>query len=152
MPSDESRPWWRSSEFKVALVTGLIIASVSAGVSLLTAPDDPPEVVTYKVKYKNDTEAQRDNVVVSVAIPQGAEYVMGSTYLSTSKTNNRWTATNEGITARGLNIGSYAPGGAAYLKFQVRPRGKTTFTCASHGDTASVTVSAGTQLQIWVTC
>lgn len=152
MSSDKSRPWWRSSEFKVALVTGLIIAAASAGVSLLTAPDDPPEIVTYKVKYKNNTESQRDNVVVSVAIPQGAEYVMGSTYASTSKTNHRWTLTSDGITTRGLNMGSYAPGGAAYLKFQVRPRGKTTFTCASNGETGSVTVSAGEQLQIWVTC
>ncbi|GAA2615698.1 hypothetical protein GCM10010304_81320 [Streptomyces roseoviolaceus] len=152
MSSDESRPWWRSSEFKVALVTGLIIASASAGVSLLTAPDDPPEIVTYKVKYKNNTKSQRDNVVVSVVIPQGAEYVMGSTYAASATTNDRWTETRDGITARGLNIGSYGPGGAAYLKFQVRPRGKTTFTCASNGETGSVTVSAGNQLQIWVTC
>ncbi|MEV4788259.1 hypothetical protein AB0K53_22900 [Streptomyces tuirus] len=136
----------------MAVVTGLIIASVSAGFSLLTAPDDPPEIVTYKVKYQNNTESQRDNVVVSVAIPPGAEYVMGSTYAATSKTNDRWTVTSDGITGRGLNMGSYAPGGAAYLKFQVRPRGKTIFTCASNGETGSVTVSAGDQLQIWVTC
>lgn len=33
---------------------------------------------------------------------------MGSTYIANSATDSQWKLTNDGITARGLNIGSYA--------------------------------------------
>lgn len=152
MSHDESRPWWRSSEFKVALVTGLVTAAVGAVVTFVAAPDDPPEVVTYKVKYVNRTDSQQDNVVVQAGIPGSSEYVMGSTYLSTSKTDNQWASVGDGITGRGLNIGSYAPDGGAYLKFKVRPTGRTTFTCSSNGEAGSISISASDELKIWVTC
>ncbi|GGY06744.1 hypothetical protein [Streptomyces anandii] len=150
--SEKPTSWWRSSEFKVALVTGIIVAIVSAVISKVTAPDDPPELVTYKVRYRNNTGRQQDNVLISAEIPQGSEYVMGSTYIANSATDSQWKLTNDGITARGLNIGSYAPGGAAYLKFRVRPKGKTTFTCSSNGEAGSVSVSAGSEIRIWTTC
>ncbi|MFF9405008.1 hypothetical protein ACF1B0_05625 [Streptomyces anandii] len=150
--SEKPASWWRSSEFKVALVTGIIVAIVTAAISAVMAPDDPPEVVTYKVRYQNNTGRQQDNVLISAEIPQGSEYVMGSTYIADSVTDSQWKLTNDGITARGLNIGSYAPGGAAYLKFRVRPRGKTTFTCSSNGEAGSVSVSAGSEIRIWTTC
>ncbi len=68
--SEKPTSWWRSSEFKVALVTGIIVAIVSAVISKVTAPDDPPELVTYKVRYRNNTGRQQDNVLISAEIPQ----------------------------------------------------------------------------------
>ncbi|MFE1755384.1 hypothetical protein [Streptomyces anandii] len=149
--SEKPTSWWRSSEFKVALVTGVIVAIVGhfGSHNPLT---NPPEIVTYKVRYKNNTNRQQDNVLISAEIPQGPEYVMGSTYIATTTTDSQWKLTDDGITARGLNIDSYAPEGAAYLKFRVRPRGKTTFTCSSNGEAGSVSVYAGSEIKIWTTC
>jgi hypothetical protein len=77
---------------------------------------------------------------------------MGSTYISTSVTKSHWAHTDDGIVGRGLNIGSYAPGGNAYLKFTVRPRGKTTFTCSGDGSVGTVGASGAGAVTIWVTC
>jgi len=81
----------------------------------------PGEEVEYKIKYKNTGTSQQDNVMIKDALPKGLSYVNGSTYISNSKTNNKWDLVKEEtITGKGLNIGSYAPGGAAYLKFKAK--------------------------------
>ena len=36
------------------------------------------------------------------------------------RANSQWIATNDGVTTTGLNIGSYAAGGNAYLKFTAK--------------------------------
>lgn len=78
----------------------------------------PGSKVDYKIKYKNTGTVQQDNVTIKDVLPAGVTYVPGSTYLSNSVTNNQWSKVdNDSIVAGGLNIGSYAPGAAAYLKF-----------------------------------
>ena len=141
-----------SKDAVLAAVVGLV-AGVPPYIALFwPSGDKTPQVVTYKVEYRNAGSTQQDNVQISVAIPSGSEYIMGSAFISNSVTQGQWQHTNDGITSLGLNIGSYTPGGNAYLKFQVRPRGKVTFTCSSNGDVGGVTVSGDKKVTVWVTC
>ena len=81
----------------------------------------PGEEVEYQIKYLNTGTTQQDDVIIKDKLPAGITYVAGSTQVSNSATNNHWTpiASNE-ITARGINVGSYAPGGASYVKFKAK--------------------------------
>jgi uncharacterized repeat protein (TIGR01451 family)/LPXTG-motif cell wall-anchored protein len=81
----------------------------------------PGEEVEYKIKYKNTGTTQQNDVVIKDILPKGISYVAGSTYVSNSSTNNQWAPiTNNAIVTGGINIGSYAPGGAAYIKFKAK--------------------------------
>jgi uncharacterized repeat protein (TIGR01451 family) len=79
---------------------------------------NPGNKVDYKIKYLNTGTVQQDNVTIKDVLPAGVTYVPGSTFVSNSATNNQWSAvTSDDVTKGGLNIGSYAPGGAGYVKF-----------------------------------
>ena len=83
--------------------------------SVATKPGDK---VDYKIKYKNTGTMQQNDVTIKDTLPAGVTYVAGSTYISNSVTNNQWSKVDsDDITKGGLNIGAYAPGGAAYVKF-----------------------------------
>ena len=118
----------------------------------------PGEEVEYKIKYKNTGTTQQNDVVIKDKLPAGIVYVSGSTEVSNSATDNKWTAiTNDNIVGSGINIGSYAPGGAAYIKFKAKVTNNTslekcgvntlvnTATAETNNgnksDTANVTVS-----------
>ena len=80
--------------------------------------------VTYKMSYRNTGSIQQDNVVIRDKLPKGLTYVKGSTYISNSKTNNKWSRVSEDtITGRGINVGSYAPKGGVFVKFNARVAG-----------------------------
>lgn len=78
----------------------------------------PGETVEYKIQYKNTGTTKQDNVVIKDILPAGVSYVAGSLQAATSQTNGQWKGTNDGVTTTGTNIGSYLPGGNAYLKFK----------------------------------
>lgn len=73
--------------------------------------------VQYKIQYKNTGTTRQDGVVIKDTLPAGMKYVAGSTLISTSKSGGQYVAAPDGVTAGGLEIGSYAPGGNAYIKF-----------------------------------
>lgn len=79
----------------------------------------PGETVDYLVQYKNVGQTQQDNVVVKDTLPAGMNYVAGSTILGNSK-NPSGVKTNDGVTTTGLNIGSYAPNGNAWVIFSAK--------------------------------
>jgi len=81
----------------------------------------PGEEVEYKIKYLNTGTTQQNNVVIKDKLPAGLTYVNGSTQVSNSATNNQWKplASND-VVAGGINVGSYLPGGAAYVKFKAK--------------------------------
>ncbi|MGW4674313.1 hypothetical protein [Streptomyces sp. NPDC004324] len=101
------------------------------------------EHVTYKIHYSNTGTTQQDNVVLKEELPAGFRYVARSTYLATSLTGGKWKKTSEGVASGGLNVGSYAPGGGAYLKFTVVLPGSTDLECGLTAITS--TASALTQ-------
>lgn len=82
---------------------------------------DANGVVDYKIQYKNTGTTQQDDVIIKDSLPAGLAYVDGSTQVATSATNGKWTPiTDNGVVARGINVGSYAPNGNAYVKFQAK--------------------------------
>lgn len=81
----------------------------------------PGNEVDYKIQYKNTGTTQQDNVVIKDMLPAGMTYVSGSTKVANSKTNGQWTSVSDnGVVAGGINIGSYAPNGNAYVKFTAK--------------------------------
>lgn len=78
----------------------------------------PGDKVDYRIKYKNTGTVQQDNVIIKDNLPQGMTYVPGTTYVSNKNTNNQWSKVDsDEVVKGGINVGSYAPGGAAYVKF-----------------------------------
>ena len=75
----------------------------------------PGDKVEYQIAFKNTGGTQLNDVVIKDTLPKGMSYVAGSTYLHTAKNGTRQVA--DGLTTNGLNIGDYAPGATAYLKF-----------------------------------
>ncbi|MFJ8010728.1 hypothetical protein [Streptomyces fagopyri] len=99
--------------------------------------------VTYKIHYSNTGTTQQNNVVLKGELPAKFRYVAKSTYLAASLTGGTWKKTSEGVTSGGLNVGSYAPGGGAYLKFTVALPEATDLDCGLTSTTS--TASALTQ-------
>lgn len=79
----------------------------------------PGEEVNYRVQYKNTGTMRQDDVILRDYLPEGMQYVAGSSYLSNSSTDHQWENTNDGIAQDGgFRIGSHAPGGATYFAFK----------------------------------
>ncbi|HEV7951786.1 MAG TPA: LPXTG cell wall anchor domain-containing protein [Candidatus Saccharimonadales bacterium] len=77
--------------------------------------------VEYKIHYKNTGTTVQNDVVIKDVLPAGVSYVAGSTQVSNAASNNQWKATtNNEVTKGGLNIGNYAAGGGAYVKFTAK--------------------------------
>jgi uncharacterized repeat protein (TIGR01451 family)/LPXTG-motif cell wall-anchored protein len=86
-----------------------------------TITTQPNEEVEYKIFYKNTGTVQQDDVVIKDKLPAGITYVNGSTQMSNALTNNQWSpVASNNVTTSGLNIGSYGPGGGAYVKFKAK--------------------------------
>lgn len=76
------------------------------------------EKVDYRIKYKNTGSVIQNNVNITDTLPAGVSYVHGTTFVSNGTTNNQWSKVNsDEVVKGGINTGSYAPGGAVYVKF-----------------------------------
>jgi uncharacterized repeat protein (TIGR01451 family)/LPXTG-motif cell wall-anchored protein len=81
----------------------------------------PNDEVEFKIKYLNTGTVQQDNVIIKDKLPAGLTYVPGSTNVSNSSTGNKWAPiANDAVVARGINLGSHAPGAASYVKFKAK--------------------------------
>lgn len=76
----------------------------------------PGETVEYLVTYKNTGTTQQNDVVINDILPKGVSYVAGTTVLKNT-TNPNGLTVSDNITKGGINIGNYASGAAAYVKF-----------------------------------
>jgi len=120
----------------------------------------PGDEVEYKIQYKDTGTTQQNNVLIKDQLPAGVTYENGTTQIATSATNGQWTATNDGVTTSGINIGSYAPGGNAYLKFkakianndQLAQCGLNTLVNTAEADTANGSKSATATVTVTKTC
>jgi uncharacterized repeat protein (TIGR01451 family)/LPXTG-motif cell wall-anchored protein len=118
----------------------------------------PNDELQYKIEYQNTGTTQQDNVVIKDQMPAGISYEKGTTQVATSVTNGQWTPiTDDNVVGSGINIGSYAPGGNAYVKFKAKVTDNADLTACgvntitntgtaetdngSKSDTASVIVS-----------
>ncbi|MGO3702042.1 MAG: LPXTG cell wall anchor domain-containing protein [Candidatus Saccharimonadales bacterium] len=79
------------------------------------------ETVDYKIQYKNTGDTKQSNVVIKDELPKGVTYIPGSTHVATSETNGQWkNIQDDTVVTTGINIGSYVPGGNAYVKFSAK--------------------------------
>ena len=102
------------------------------------------ETVDFKIQYKNTGTTQQDGVVIRDQLPAGLEYVAGSTYIATSATNGQWTKVTENtVVKQGINVGSYAPNGNAYVKFSAKVSSEDKLACGMN--TIKNIASADTQ-------
>lgn len=81
----------------------------------------PASEVEYKIQYKNTGTTQQNDVVIKDKLPAGVSYIPGSTQIAKSSTNGQWSPlADDSVVAGGINIGSYAPNGNAYVKFKAK--------------------------------
>jgi len=75
--------------------------------------------VDYLVTYKNTGTTDQNDVVINDILPNGVNYIAGTTYVANT-TNPNGIKVGDNITKGGINIGNYAPGAAAYIKFSAK--------------------------------
>lgn len=80
----------------------------------------PGEEVEYKIQYKNTGTTQQNDVVIKDMLPKGVSYVAGSTVAASSASNGQYVKVSDNVTTSGINLGSYAPNGNAYVKFRAK--------------------------------
>lgn len=82
----------------------------------------PGDSVNYLVTYKNTGTTNQNNVVLKDTLPQGMSYVSGTTSVANATNPNGLVldAASDKVTTTGTNIGNYAPGAAAYIKYTAK--------------------------------
>ena len=81
--------------------------------------------VEYQIEYVNLTADTVDNVMIRDALPTNMEYVADSTYLYNSNYQSGVKVVENDVTTTGINIGSYASNGNAYVRFTAKVVNKT---------------------------
>lgn len=77
------------------------------------------EEVDYLISYQNTGSTRQNDVMIKDQLPQGMNYVGGSTQLANSD-NPNGVKTDDGVTVTGLNVGNYNPKGSAYVKLSAK--------------------------------
>ena len=88
---------------------------------------NPGDVVDFRIEYKNISTTQQDNVFILDQLPKGFEYVAGSTMLFNTQTPDGVKVSDNVTTGKGLNIGSYAAGSNAFVRFSAKLGDKSKF-------------------------
>lgn len=125
----------------------------------------PGDKVDYQIYFKNTGGTQLKDVVIKDTLPQGMTYVPDTTYLYNSDGLRKVA---DGVTAGGMIIGGYQPGGDAYIKFTAQVAAndklpvcgtntltntaKATTSTGSKDDTAVVTVPKECKPVVKYTC
>ena len=127
----------------------------------------PGETVDYLLEYRNVGTVQQDNVMVRDILPANMTYVNDSTVLGNSKHPSGAPVSDNGVTKTGINIGSYAPNGNAWVIFSAKVADKDKLPCgpsklinkvhtSSGGyykeDTANVTVEKECKPEVKYAC
>lgn len=77
----------------------------------------PGEKVDFVVSYNNTGTTTMNNVVIKDALPAGYTYVAGSSILANGTNPTGAAASDNIVTSNGMNIGNYAPGATAWVRF-----------------------------------
>lgn len=79
----------------------------------------PGQKVDYQIGYKNTGEAVQSNVTVKDTLPAGVTYEANTTTLKNAQHSegNGFKLTTNTVATTGENIGNYAPGANAYVRF-----------------------------------
>lgn len=90
-------------------------------------------------EYRNIGTVQQDNVVLRLKLPPELSYLPGSTRLGNSA-HPSGIATSDVTRPEGINIGSYGPGGNAWVIFSVVLGDETKFRCGTETLVPELTV------------
>jgi uncharacterized repeat protein (TIGR01451 family) len=77
----------------------------------------PGDTLEYQLAYKNAGNTTHEMVEIRDNLPQKLSYVPGSTKL---KNSAGVKTVADGVTADGIIVGNYTPGGAAYVLFEAK--------------------------------
>lgn len=108
----------------------------------------PGDTVKFKINYTNSGTTMQENVTIHDNMPEGLEYVAGSTYVTTTSDPEGKSMPDGYMFGKGLNIGNIQAGGTATITYQAKlSDSKDKFDC---GDTviyndASVASPNGTE-------
>lgn len=105
--------------------------------------------VDYLISYKNTGTTMQNNVVLKDTLPQGLSYVSHSTYVSNSANPDGLLldAQSDTVTTTGVNIGNYAPGATAYIKFTAKVTNAKQLVCGvnTYHNIATIETSNGSK-------
>lgn len=76
--------------------------------------------VEFQIEYVNTDETTHRNVMIRDVLPASLEYVEGSTTLYNGSFKDGATANQDSIITTGINIGHYAPGANAFIRFRAK--------------------------------
>jgi uncharacterized repeat protein (TIGR01451 family) len=82
-----------------------------------TIATKPGDKIEYRIGYDNIGETQQNDVIVKDTLPEKVSYTNGSTTLKNATFPNS-TATADGVTSNGINIGNYTPNSNAFVYFK----------------------------------
>ncbi|WP_030547060.1 DUF11 domain-containing protein [Streptomyces albus] len=138
---------WRHPLVLAGLVSGICGIPVAAILSATALADvydryfgDAATKVTYTLKYTNTGKAHQKAVDLAVTLPDGVEYVLGSTAYSDASTKDKWVRLDKtDIVPRGLRLHENAPGSSTFVKFEARVSDHRKQVCGPDGVGISVT-------------
>ena len=70
----------------------------------------------FLISYKNTGTTIQNDVVIKDLLPPSVEYTPGTTFVANAN-NPDGILVSDNIVSEGINIGSYSPDAAAYIKF-----------------------------------
>ena len=125
LPSGTDCEGWVSFQFSVNAPNFVVAAAASATTGKASFQDHlavhPDEVIELRVEYVNTGTTQQDNVTVKFGrLPPGLRYIPGSVVIANTFTpGGKYVPSLDAATQNGINIGSYAPTGNAYVRVDV---------------------------------
>lgn len=79
----------------------------------------------YQIYYENKSNDNQYDVMLRDVLPNNVEYVPGSTRIWNGSYDGATATTDNLVNEKGINIGSYAPGANAYVRFNAKVINKT---------------------------
>lgn len=88
---------------------------------------------TLGIRYQNGSDALQEDVVVRVSLPPTMQLVPNSTDYLNGSTDGEWEQVDSNNLADGgVVLGSYEPGGALYVRFDVTVPFESDLECGTH--------------------
>lgn len=76
------------------------------------------DTVEYQIQYENTSDALQNKVTIRDVLPQGIEYIAGSTILYNTKYPKGVSIDQDSIISNGIIIGNYEAGANAFIRFR----------------------------------
>lgn len=86
---------------------------------------NPGDSVDYQITYKNTGSSTQKNVLLQDKLPAGLSYLNGTSYLVNSVHTSPFKLVDNITKPVGVNIGDYAAGAGAYVKFSAKVSDKS---------------------------